>query len=104
LCVPRDIKNKKEKRSITLYAVSAKEASPPKGEEALHWRLFTNIDIENFEEACEKVEWYSIRFGIETFHRVLKSGRKSEDRRLARLERLERCLAIDMIAAWRSSL
>lgn len=101
LCVPRDIKNKKEKRSITLYAVSAKEASPPKGEEALHWRLFTNIDIENFEEACEKVEWYSIRFGIETFHRVLKSGRKSEDRRLARLERLERCLAIDMIAAWR---
>ncbi len=101
LRVPRDKKNKKEKRSLTLFAVSAKEASPPKGEVALHWRLFTNIDIENFEEACEKVEWYSIRFSIETFHRILKSGRKSEDRRLEKLERLERCLAIDMIAAWR---
>ncbi len=101
LRVPKDIINKKERKAVTLYAISAKEASPPKGEEALHWRLFTNIDIEDFEQACEKVEWYSIRFSIETFHRILKSGRKSEDRRLKTFERLERCLAIDMITAWR---
>lgn len=101
LQVPRDIINKREKKAITLYAISAKEVSPPEGEKVLHWRLFTNIDIEDFEQACEKVEWYSIRFSIETFHRILKSGRKSEDRRLETFERLERCLAIDMITAWR---
>lgn len=101
LRVPRDKKNKKEKRTVTLFAISAREVSPPKGEAALHWRLFTNITIEDFEQACEKVEWYSIRFSIETFHRILKSGRKSEDRRLETLERLERCLSIDMITAWR---
>lgn len=101
LRVPRDKKNKKEKRTVTLFAISARETSPPEGEAALHWRLFTNINIEDFEEACEKVEWYSIRFSIETFHRILKSGRKSEDRRLETLERLERCLSIDMITAWR---
>lgn len=101
LQVPKDIINKEDREAVTLYAISAKEVSPPEGEEALHWRLFTNMDIEDFEQACEKVEWYTIRFSIETFHRILKSGRKSEDKRLAALERLERCLAIDMITAWR---
>lgn len=101
LRIPQDIRNKIEKKTITLYAISAKEVLPPKGGKALHWRLFTNIDIEDFEQACEKVEWYSIRFNIETFHRILKSGRKSEDKRLKTLERLERCLSIDMITAWR---
>ena len=42
-----------------------------------------------------------MRFGIETFHKILKSGRRSEDKRLGSLERLERCLAVDMITAWR---
>lgn len=47
------------------------------------------------------MEWYSIRFKIETFHRILKSGRRSEDKRLQALDRLERCLMVDMMTAWR---
>ena len=47
------------------------------------------------------MQWYTVRFGIETFHKILKSGRRSEDKRLGSLERLERCLAVDMITAWR---
>ena len=92
---------KKESKEQTLWAISAKEISVPKGNEALNWRLFSNIEVNEFEQACEKVEWYSIRFGVETFHRILKSGRRSEDKRLGSLDRLERCLAIDMITAWR---
>ena len=42
-----------------------------------------------------------MRFGIETFHKILKSGRRSEDKRLGSLARLERCLAVDRITAWR---
>ncbi len=50
----------------------AREASLPRGEKALEWKLLTNIEVANFEQACEKVQWYSVRFRIETFHRILK--------------------------------
>jgi hypothetical protein len=99
LLAPRD--NKSCKGDIKLYAISAKEVSSRGKESKLCWRLFTNIKVKCFEQACEMVEWYSLRFGIETYHMVLKSGRKSEDKRLESVERLERCLAIDMIIAWR---
>ncbi len=99
LLPPRD--NKSCRGEIQIYAISAKEASSSGKESELCWRLFTNIEVERFEQACEKVEWYSVRFGIETYHMVLKSGRRSEDKRLESVDRLERCLAIDMIIAWR---
>jgi hypothetical protein len=40
-------------------------------------------------------------WGIEVFHRVLKSGCKAEARQLGHGERLQTCLAIDMVVAWR---
>lgn len=99
LLPPRD--NKNCRGDVKLFAISAKEVSSKGKRSKLCWRLFTNIEVKDFEQACEKIEWYSVRFGIETYHRVLKSGRKSEDKRLEQVERLERCLAIDMIIAWR---
>lgn len=96
------VKNpKRQKEDITLWAIRAKEVSSPKGEEGLDWKLLTNREIRDFEQACEKVQWYTVRFRIEVFHKILKSGRRSEDRRLRSLDRLKRCLAIDMITAWR---
>lgn len=95
---PKDIKAKSE---ITIWAISAKEISSSDKVESLHWKLFTNIEVTEFAQSCEKVKWYSKRFGVETYHRILKSGRRSEDKRLGSLDRLERCLSIDMIAAWR---
>jgi transposase Tn5 family protein len=78
-----------------LFEVARRE------EESLDWKLLTNRETGNFEQACEKVQWYTVRFKIEVFHKILKSGRRSEDKRLGSLDRLERCLAIDMITAWR---
>ena len=92
---------KREKEEVRLWAIRAKEVSPPKGEEGLDWKLLTNREVRDFEQACEKVQWYTVRFRIEVFHKILKSGRRSEDRRLGSLDRLERCLTIDMITAWR---
>ncbi|MBE7445456.1 MAG: IS4 family transposase [Planctomycetia bacterium] len=90
-----------EKEEVRLWAIRAKEVSPLKGEEGLDWKLLTNREVRDFEQACEKVQWYTVRFRIEVFHKILKSGRRSEDRRLGSLDRLERCLTIDMITAWR---
>jgi len=41
------------------------------------------------------------QWGIEVYHRTLKSGCRIEDGRLGRADRLEACLAIDMVVAWR---
>jgi len=45
--------------------------------------------------------WYSRRWGIEVLHRTLKSGCRIEQRQLGQADRLEACLAIDLVVAWR---
>jgi hypothetical protein len=87
---------------VTVRLVGATEIStPPEGEAAISWVLVTNLMVPDFEAAKEKVFWYSQRFGIETFHRVLKSGLKVEDCRLETGERLARHLALCSVIAVR---
>lgn len=86
---------------LQLQAVYALEEHAPKGEEPVDWRLLTTLPVQDFEQATEKVRWYTQRWGIEVFHRTLKSGCRIEDRQLGQADRLEACLAIDMVVAWR---
>jgi hypothetical protein len=86
---------------LPMQAVYALEEHPPKGEEPVDWRLLTTLPVQDFEQAAEKVQWYTQRWGIEVFHRTLKSGCRIEDRQLGDADRLEACLAIDMVVAWR---
>jgi Druantia protein DruA/Transposase Tn5 dimerisation domain/Transposase DNA-binding len=86
---------------LPMQAVYALEEHAPKGEEPVDWRLLTMLPVEDFEQAVEKVQWYTQRWGIEVFHRTLKSGCRIEDRQLGDADRLEACLAIDMVVAWR---
>jgi hypothetical protein len=86
---------------VELLAIEAREVQPPKGSTALHWQLLTTLPVENFEQAVQKLEWYAKRWGIEVFHRTLKSGCKIEERQLGHADRLEACLAIDVVVAWR---
>ncbi|MGH8142915.1 MAG: IS4 family transposase [Steroidobacteraceae bacterium] len=88
--------------AVTVTLVGATEiSSPPEGEAAISWVLLTNLLVPDFEAGKEKVLWYSYRFGIETFHRVLKSGLKVEDCRLETGERLARHLALCSVIAVR---
>jgi hypothetical protein len=94
-------KNEKRRRELTLWAVWAREAeAPPKGER-IEWMLLTTLPVTTFEEAIEKLAWYTLRWGIEVYHRTLKSGCKVEERQLGDADRIETCLAIDMVVAWR---
>jgi len=94
-------KNEKRCRELTLWAIWAREAeAPPKGER-IEWMLLTTVPVSTFEEAIEKLAWYTIRWGIEVYHRTLKSGCKVEERQLGTADRIETCLAIDMVVAWR---
>ena len=86
---------------ISLNAIWACEAEAPDGSTPLQWMLLTTIQVSSFEDACEKLRWYTLRWGIEVYHRTLKSGCKIEDRQLGNAGTIESCLAIDSVVAWR---
>ena len=63
--------------------------------------LLTNLTIETFEQAYEKVQWYCLRWRIEMYHKVLKSGFHIEHCRLGEAQRLIRYVTVMSIIAWR---
>ena len=87
--------------ALTLWAVLAQEGEAPAGIKPLRWMLLTTCPVESFAAACEKLHWYTLRWGIEVYHRTLKSGCQIEHRRLGAADRIETCLAIDLVVAWR---
>ena len=87
---------------LSVWAVYAREMdAPAEMKEPIDWMLLTTVDTESFEAACERLRWYSRRWGIEVYHRTIKSGCRIEDRRLEEADSLEACLAIDLVVAWR---
>ena len=87
--------------AIPVWAVYVTERANPAVEEPLEWMLLTTVAVTSFAEAQQRVEWYTGRWGIEVYHRTLKSGCRIEDRQLATADRLEVCLGVDMVVAWR---
>lgn len=87
--------------NITMYAIHVLEQSPPEGEKPIEWMLLTNMPVTTLDEAKEKVHWYSLRWRIEMFFKILKSGFKVEDCRLGDADRLIRYLTVMSIIAWR---
>jgi hypothetical protein len=86
---------------VRVNALWVTEVNAPAGEEALSWVLLTNLPVRHLEEAIEKIDWYGRRWGIETWHKVLKSGCKVEDCLLETGTRLKRYLALFSIIAVR---
>ena len=86
---------------IPVWAVLAQEQDAPEGVTPLAWMLLTTMPVPGFEQACETLMWYARRWGIEVLHRTLKSGCCIEQRQLGHADRIEACLAIDLVVAWR---
>jgi hypothetical protein len=86
---------------LKLWAVLAEEVDVPAGQEPVCWLLLTTCPVESFGQALEKLDWYCLRWCIEVYHRTLKSGLKIEERQLGSADRIEACLAIDLVVAWR---
>lgn len=88
--------------SLRVWCVYAHEVgNPAEVKEPIDWMLLTTIKTESFKTACLRLSWYSRRWGIEVYHRTMKSGCRIEDRRLDDAASLEACLAIDLVVAWR---
>jgi len=97
----RSPKNEKRRRELTLWAIWAREVAESTKADGIEWMLLTTVPVRTFEDAIEKLAWYTLRWGIEVYHRTLKSGCKVEERQLGTADRIETCLAIDMVVAWR---
>lgn len=93
-----------DRTPVSVYCVLAAEVDPPhapKDSSKISWMLYTTEPVETFEDASTRLEWYSCRWQIEVFFKILKSGCKVEERQLETAERLQRCLPFDCIVAWR---
>lgn len=87
---------------VSVWVVYAREIEhEPDVVEPLEWMLLTTAPVATFEDALERLNWYTLRWGIEVYHRTLKSACHIEDRQLSEASRLENCLAIDLVIAWR---
>ena len=65
------------------------------------WLLLTSLPVDTFAQAVTAIEYYTCRWEIEVFFRVLKSGCTVEDLQLETVERFTNCVALYLIVAWR---
>jgi hypothetical protein len=87
---------------ITVNAVLVSEVNPPPRDVPVEWLLLTSLPIDDVEQVRLIIQYYSVRWMIELFFRVLKMGCRVEERRFEHIDRLLPCLAIYMIVAWRT--
>jgi len=92
---------KEELAPVTVAAVWAIEEQPPAGTDALEWLLLTSVAVDTRTQALTVLDWYCRRWGIEIWHKTLKSGCAIESRQLETADRLRRCLAVFSVIAWR---
>jgi hypothetical protein len=93
----------KQKRypALTLTVIHAEERGTPKKRKRIEWKLITDLSVASRADAIEKLEWYALRWKIEMFHKILKSGCKAEDSKLRTAQRLTNLIAVFCILSWR---
>jgi hypothetical protein len=89
---------------VELHALLLTEVDPPKGATPLRWVLLSTVPIESRKQALRCVRWYTRRWRIEEWHRVLKSGCRIEAHQHQSAAKLARAIAIDTVMAWRVML
>jgi hypothetical protein len=65
------------------------------------WRLVTNLTVRYAEQEIEKLSWYALRWKIEVFHKIMKSGCRAQEVKRHTAERLANLLAVFCILSWR---
>ena len=93
----------KQKRypTLVLTLLHAREPQEPAGRPRIDWKLITDLPVDSHDDAVEKLQWYAMRWKIEVFHKILKSGCRAEQARLRTAERLVRLIALFCILSWR---
>jgi hypothetical protein len=84
-----------------VQAIHAQEQGKPKNRKKINWKLLIDLTVRSRKDAIEKLEWYAMRWKIEMFHKILKSGCRAEESRLRTAERLANLISLFCILSWR---
>jgi Transposase DNA-binding len=95
------IGKQKKYPELDLVVIHALERDAPKGRKPIEWKLITDLPVRSRVDAIEKLDWYAMRWKIEVFHKILKSGCKAEDSKLRTADRLANLIAVFCILSWR---
>ena len=87
--------------ALSLTVIHAREREEPLNRKRIEWKLITDLSVASRREAIEKLNWYAMRWKIETFHKILKSGCKAEESRLRTADRLANLVSVFCIISWR---
>lgn len=90
--------------TLTVTIVHAVEDTPPAGEKPIEWFVLTTLAVDTPEQAEQVLHYYTLRWRIEDWHRVLKSGCQIDKLGHHSAERLERAIAMRLVIAWRVML
>ena len=93
-----------DKAAVGLTVIHLCEENAPQGVKPVEWFLLTTVKVTSVEQARQCLDWYCLRWRIEDWHRVLKSGCEIEELQYATAERLKRGIAINLVIAWRIML
>jgi hypothetical protein len=87
--------------SQILWVVRATEVEPPAACPPIEWILLTTLAVNNYEAACQCVQYYTLRWRVERFHYTLKQGCTVERLQFDDAHTLKNALALYSIVAWR---
>ena len=87
--------------ALTLTVIHAEERGTPKNRKRIEWKLITDLPVGSRTDVIEKLEWYALRWKIEVFHKILKSGCKAEESKLRTAQRLTNLISLFCILSWR---
>ncbi|MCQ4335045.1 IS4 family transposase [Natronomonas sp. F2-12] len=91
--------NPSQEGSVEINMVRVDEVSET--DDPIQWVLLTTESVKTFDDALTIIEYYSLRWRIEDWHKVLKSGCEIEERQLQTWERMEVLLSVYSVIAWK---
>ena len=101
MCIQTAKGKKKRYPDQMVTVIEAREQEMPPDRDRIDWKLITDLAVNSRQQAVEKVQWYALRWKIEIFHKILKSGCRAEQAKLRTESRLVNLLAVFCILSWR---
>jgi len=91
--------NPDQEGSVGVNVVRIDEVS--EADDPIQWVLLTTESVQQYDDVLTLIDYYGLRWRIEDWHKVLKSGCEIEKRQLQTWERMEVLLSVYSVIAWK---